>query len=66
MYQRNKKIMTAKELQNIKLETEMAIESLLKSFNKVCVSNDFQLEEVRITSNETDINRSFNVDLLIL
>lgn len=57
--------MDAKELQELKVDVEMKIEYLLTSFNQVCCDNDFQAEEVRIETRNTDRDRRFSVDIFI-
>lgn len=57
---------TAKELQAAKIDAELSIMEILQDFNDLCVANDFQLEGLVLNTQETDQDRVFDVDILIL
>ena len=58
--------LTAKELQEAKCRTEMAIMSLLQEYNALCVENHFQVEDVLVDAEGSDEDRVFNVDIAII
>lgn len=60
-----KKQLTAKELQQIKLETEIQIEKILSDFNQLCAENDFQVSGINYQQRKTDHNREFEIDIQI-
>ena len=60
------KIVTAIELQDKKCKAEIKIMKILQNFNDLCVANHFQLEGIGTTISNTDADRTFDVDLLIV
>ncbi len=61
-----KKKITAAELQGLKCKAEIKINSILHKFNGICVENDFQIEDIKLTTENTDALRAFDVDILIV
>ena len=58
--------MEAKELQQIKIKAELEISRILDELNQVCCENNFQVEEISLTTIKTDFDRKFDVDIHIV
>ena len=58
--------LTAKELQEIKTQYEIAMASMLGDFNQLCADNGIQVEQIKIGTIGTDHNREFECDIHII
>jgi hypothetical protein len=59
------RLLTARQLQDIKTEFEIKIERLLGELNTVCADNNFQISGVNYQHNDTDHARTFEIDIQI-